>query len=487
MDYKKKLILCVSLAALNVFSALPAARADNAAQARQLLESMAARQPALKSYYAQFAPADTTPATDKAPLQPAAAEPLDAATKITVRPSTPENATSPILLRDALLQAYSRSPLRQTRQGLKSGDTIYTETATRFTPSMYGDSYSALGGFSSDPSEIGADPKTVSLEVSQPIYRSGAARASLAAFENRLRAQRALLQVKEQDFMISVTKAFMDVLRDQEILRKREELEDTPARIAQARRALDSSRAAFLELTGMPASDMARPQISAPLPASLEEALDQADYKNPAILYAHYRSAAAEAATRQVSGTMEPQIDLKGSLDRMYDSFGNEESNDSGVIGLRATIPLFSGTDPTLRAAEAKLIETERRHEVNSATRAARQQVIAAWEELTEAQSHRDRRGREVQMARDALALMPPHDPARQLAEEVYMKIYNDYVSADCDSVVAAQKVLAATGQLKLDPLLPEEERVQTAFALQNAATLPVYGDIQTAAADPEP
>lgn len=392
-------------------------------------------------------------------------------------------------LRAALAETYARNPaLEAARAELRAVDETYSQAVSGFRPSVSGDASYISTHTDAGAVAAGADPKVIELEVTQPLYRGGSTVASVKRSESVIKAQRALLHVTEQQILLNAVTAFMDVLRDQQLLdlnlnnekvlrnhleasRQRFKLGDvtrtdvsqSESRLADAvadrvaaEGQLKKSRAAFESVIGLPPDNLEAPAVNLPLPASLEQALAEADTKNPAIIYAHYITVAAEAGTRSISGELLPQIDLTGGIGRTYDTAGGASRADDTSLALRATIPIFSGGGSVYsRIRQARQVEEQRKMETRDTLRGVRENVIEAWEELASARAERDARLAQIEAAKTALEgvqLERDYGSRTTLdlldAEQEYLDAQTAHVTAERDHVVAAYGLLAAVGQM---------------------------------------
>jgi len=162
------------------------------------------------------------------------------------------------------------------------------------------------------------------LRVRQPLYTGGRVSAQTKQAENLVQAQRAQLTASEQQVLLEAVVAYMDVLRDESVVkldgdheknlqsqlasvRRRVtagELTDTDAAQSQSRLAnataervqaesnLNASRATYVRVVGAPPTAVAMPDMPADLPATVDEAVaDSASH--PSIVAAQYSESAA--------------------------------------------------------------------------------------------------------------------------------------------------------------------------------------------------
>jgi len=214
-------------------------------------------------------------------------------------------------LTDAIALAYQTNPtLQQQRATQRATDESVVQAKTAFRPTAT---------LSADVTESQSDPNGgvrvessgsgATLSISQPLYTGGKASANLTAAEADVLASREGLRNIEQNVLIGVIQAYVDVRRDQERLRISQEnvevlnrqLDESNARFevgeitrtdvaqSQARRAaaqaalssaqaqLSISRASYAAIVGQNPTDLvAEPSQAALLPPSVEQAFDAA-------------------------------------------------------------------------------------------------------------------------------------------------------------------------------------------------------------------
>ncbi len=166
-----------------------------------------------------------------------------------------------------------------------------------------------------------------------------------------VQAGREDLRTIEQTTLLDAATAYMNVVRDQAVVRLREnnvtvlteQLKQTKDRFnvgevtrtdvaqAEARRSsaiadlnvaqsnLKSSRATYEQVIGHPPSNLVTPpSILHVLPQSLDEAMTLGDGENPVILGAVYQEEASLYAVNQIIGELLPQVSLEASYTQRF-------------------------------------------------------------------------------------------------------------------------------------------------------------------------
>lgn len=404
--------------------------------------------------------------------------------------SADKNAATAFTLQQALAEAYRNNPdLKASRAELRAVDESYAQALSGYRPSVTGETGYASSHTDGDTRSNGSDPKTITVEVVQPLYRGGTTGANVRGSDYQIKAQRALLQVKEQEVLLTGVSAYLAVIRDQKIVelntnnesvlknhldasRQRFKLGDiTKTDVSQSESRLAAavadrvaaegnykkSRADFERVIGVTADNLIAPATMLAAPASLEDAIAEAEKSNPSLAFARFSSSAQEATTRSISGELLPQLDLSGSVGRTYDpSSSSDNYEDDSTIALRATVPFYSGGGSTYsRVRQSRQIEAQRRLEINDSERAARQNTISAWETLVAANAQQRAREAQIEAAKTALngvKLETDYGSRTTLdlldAEQEYLDAQVAEVIALHDKIVASYSLLAATGGL---------------------------------------
>ncbi|MGZ9096673.1 MAG: TolC family outer membrane protein [Micavibrio sp.] len=281
----------------------------------------------------------------------------------------------------------------------------------------------------------GSTEKSMGLSASQPVYRGGRTVAETGSARNAIMAQRAFLMATEQDILLQVVTAYMNVIRDQSlydlalnnkdvIARQleasnarfevgdvtRTDVSQSEARLAEseANRVdalgnLRSSLAVYQRVTGLPPGDLRFPDLTLPIPATLDEAVVMAEDYNPVVLAADFLRHSAEKDIDTVFGELLPEIGLFGTYNHTIDpSPGTSDDQTTSAIGISATVPLYEAGSTRSRVRTAKHIAQQRRIEVHEAQRLARQQTISSWEDLLASQAEILSRKAQVEASRIA-------------------------------------------------------------------------------------
>ena len=168
----------------------------------------------------------------------------------------------------------------------------------------------------------------VGVSVSQNVWTAGRTSRAIDQARASVLAGRENLREIEQSVMLSVIQAYVNVTRDMEILRIRQEnltvlqrqLEETSARfevgeitrtdvaqaeasqaqseadLANAQAQLSTSRAAYAAVVGQSPADLEAAPVLPEVPSDFDVAIETVLQRNPAVLAATYQLQSAEAA-----------------------------------------------------------------------------------------------------------------------------------------------------------------------------------------------
>ena len=287
--------------------------------------------------------------------------------------------------------------------------------------------------------------------------------------------------------------AFVDVVRDQSVVRLREsnvhvltrELTATEARRAarevtrtdvaqakarraraisqldQARANLKSSRAAFEKAAGHPPTHLSPPTPPGKfLPRSLEEALAVGEKENPNVVAALYREQAARHTIERIRGELLPEVRLEASYQNRFNAATTLHEQEVGTVSGRLTVPLYEGGETYARVRAAKHTHISRLQEIEQARSETQATVTQAWSRYgaTRAQLKSDQV--QVEANRTALEGVREEERVGQRtlldllnAEQELLDAEVQLVITRRDLIVAAYTLIAQTGRLNAEEL----------------------------------
>lgn len=400
-------------------------------------------------------------------------------------------------LQDVLRSTYDANPtLQATRAQLQATQERLPQAQAGWKPSAAASaSATYIDSKTGSAASVDTVEKSIGIDASQPVYRGGRTTADIDSAKNAIMAQRAFMIAKEQEVLLQVATAYMDVLRDQSlhdlavnnkdvIARQldatktrfdvgdvtRTDVSQSQARLAGTEstrvRALGNLRgslAVLQQVSGMPPATLAFPDITLPLPPTLDDTIAAAERYNPGVLAAKYIHSAAQKDIDSVFGELLPNVGLFGSVDYTADPIAATTSVDHQTIsafGIQASIPLYEAGATRSRIRAAKNTAMQRGIEISEATRLARQQAISNWENLQAAKSEITSRKAQVKAAalssegvgqESQLGTRTILDVLN--AEQELLDVKSALVTAQRNEVVASFALAGVLGMLNPDVL----------------------------------
>jgi outer membrane protein len=407
----------------------------------------------------------------------------------------PANAQS---LRDALASAYKYNPrLDAERARQRATDEEVSRAHSGYRPIVQGSADIGYNRTDTKPKGIGnsgeTHPKGYGVTASQPIFNGFRTINGVRVAEAVVRAGRETLRNIEQAVLLEAATAYVDVVRDQAIVKLREgnfevlsrELKATRDRFsvgevtrtdvaqAEARRAaalsaldrarsdLKSSRAAFERVIGYPPSTLReqRPPNKL-LPKSLPEAVDVTLKESPIIVSALYTEQAARHSVDQVWGELLPSIRVDASYQQRYDQSPAVDESESTTITGRLEVPLYEAGDVRARVRQAKHTHVSRMQQIEQARTEAKAATITAWSALTAARAQIEADQVQVSATGTALAGVREEERVGQRtlldvlnAEQEALNAQVQLATTKRNLVVASYALMASVGRLTIAEL----------------------------------
>jgi TolC family type I secretion outer membrane protein len=399
---------------------------------------------------------------------------------------------------EAMVSAYSSNPtLQAERARQRSTDELVPQALSGWRPTVNteGSIAKVWADDNASPSSEN-DPKSVAIGLSQPIFRGFKTINGTKAAEANVEAGKQSLLAIEQDILFQAIQAYMNVIRDRQIVGLRQQnvnvlrqqlnaaderfkvgeitrtdvaqarasLSEAQSNVASANATLAASVANYINVVGHKPGSLKYPRL-AKLPRNLEAAQAAASEINPNILAAAYVEEASNYNIEVVKGDLLPSASLDASATfNDNPSNGISRSENARIEGV-LTIPLYEAGRVYSSVREAKHVASQRRLEVIQAGRSVRESVSISWNNLAAAREII--RSAKEQVSASVLAL----DGVRQEylvgsrttldvldAETEVVTARIALVSAERDQIVAAYQILGSIGRLTARDLsLPVE------------------------------
>jgi outer membrane protein len=400
-------------------------------------------------------------------------------------------------LKQALGSAYRYNPrLDAARATLRATDEEVARANSGYRPTINGTADVGYLNTETKPGSAASGethPRGYAVTASQPVFRGFRTLNQVREAEATVRAGRETLRVVEQLVLLDAVTAYMDVLRDTNILRIREnnvsvltrELKATQERFAvgevtrtdvaqaEARRAaaisaldlarsnLKTSRGAYERHIGRPPTSLVEPNASERrLPRSLEEAISISARENPNVVVSLYREQASRHTVDRIWGELLPSFQVDASYGRRFDSSLTTDQSESTSVTGRLTVPFYTSGEVQARVRQAKHTHVARIQEIEQARADVQAVVVQSWSQLAAARAQLDSDNASVKAFRTALAGVREEEKVGQRtlldilnAEQELLNAEVNLISTKRNIIVATYNVLAAIGRLNIQEL----------------------------------
>ncbi|WP_395671147.1 TolC family outer membrane protein [Phenylobacterium sp.] len=345
------------------------------------------------------------------------------------------------------------------------------------------------------------------LNFSQPLWTGGRVASAVSAAQAEILAGRENLRRVESQVIGQVVQAYVDVRRDTEALRIRQQnvevlrrqLDESNARfevgeitrtdvaLSQARLAaaqaqlqsteaqLGNSRASYAAVVGRPPADLQpEPSLAYMMPATVDEAFTAAQEFNPQLRAQQFAEQASRARVSGARAERMPNVTAQASLDftnRVREDVWERDFYSRGsTVGVNVTVPLFAGGQISSRIRQSVERNNADRINIETQRRTVVQQVAQSWNQLTAARANIVSSAEQVRAAEIAaegtrqeqqVGLRTTIDVLN--AEQELRQAQLAVVTSRRDEYVAAASVLSAMGRLDARNLIPSEPQYDPA------------------------
>ncbi len=328
-------------------------------------------------------------------------------------------------LQEALASAYSSNPtLQAARAKLRATDENVPRALAGWRPTVvlqgsagYADGRSTLTD-QHVSANMDRNTGSAAATLSQPIYSGGRTRAATAQAENQVYAERARLLASEQQVLLDTVTAYVNVIRDQQVVKLNESnvsvlrrqlqatndrfrvgeitrtdvaqaearLSGSQADLATAQGNLQTSGAIYARLVGRAPGQLTAPQPLA-IPQINAHQVATASQNNPNVVAARFDEASARDSVDVQFSALMPQLSAQASSFRN----DNPSSPDTRLTGSQATlnlsVPLYQGGAEHAAVRQARQQAQQARQIVDEVRRQALAQATGSWETYTAAKA----------------------------------------------------------------------------------------------------
>lgn len=407
--------------------------------------------------------------------------------------TAPMSARAQNLL-EALALAYMNNPTIEARRArLRSVDEGVPQALSGWRPNVRFTAEAgklrrrtnATGGFGS-----GDDSRTIyngGFRITQNVYAGGTTEAEIKQAKHKVSAERARLMATEQGVLLDAVTAYMDVFREEAVLRlninneqvlsrqlqatrdrfnvgevTRTDVAQAESRLArataeriQAEGDLEVSRAVFEQIVGVKPTAVPNPGYPTVLPVRMDEAVNLARDGNPAVISATFDERASRAFVEAVKGELLPSVDLVGDASRSRNQGTPDRTVGDITVVAELTVPIYQQGAVSSRIRQAIQLAGESQLQVEEARRAAIEGAKSGFEQLLTARASIQSRKAEVRAAKIALEGVEQEAAVGSRtvldvldAEQELLDSQVSLVLDQRDAIVTSYELLAAVGRL---------------------------------------
>jgi len=393
---------------------------------------------------------------------------------------------------DAAFQNTETDITGSTPQKVKRCDAATAALEPAFCASLLASqaNFGQNGNFSSDGV---THPRGYAVTLSQPIFEGFQNLNAIRQAKATVQAGREGLRAVEQTTLLNAVTAYVDVVRDQAVVKLRqtnvdvltEQLRQTKDRFnvgevtrtdvaqAEARRSdaitqlyaaqanLKASRATYEQVIGHPPSNLIHPPtIVSLLPSRLEDAMTLGDGENPVILNVVYQEEASLYNVSEIEGELLPRVTLDAEYSQRFDQSNTLKEQQVTTVMGRVNVPLYQGGGVAARIRQAKETNNQLKKEVEDARLRVHADVISSWAVLQSTAS-------QIKSAQDALEAngiaLEGVKEEEKVGQRTTLDVLNaqleylgsqiQLVTAKRDRVVAEYSVYSSVGRLDAQSL----------------------------------
>lgn len=395
-------------------------------------------------------------------------------------------------LNQALSKAYNYNPQLSAEQArLRATDEDVARARSGYRPNLFLDGDVSVQDSNTRPpsaSDGRINPYGYSVTLTQPLFRGFRTVNGIRTAKAGVMAGRANLRTVEQGVLLDAVTAFMNVVRENAVLRLQNnnlsvlskqltatedrfsvgEVTTTDVAQARARRSaavsdlnlaranLKTARAEFRRIIGHDPKRLGRPgTISKYLPKTQAEALRIAMSEHPSIDAALFLEKSARHNVALIQGERLPEVNLQAQYSQNFDTSPFTDESSVGSVTARLSVPLYQGGEVYARIRQAKQIVLQRRAELRDARTFVRSNVISAWGQLLAARAQIEANRVAVRANRTALTGVREEEKVGQRtildvldAEQEFLNSQVALVTSERDVVVAEYNLYSALGRL---------------------------------------
>lgn len=399
----------------------------------------------------------------------------------------------------ALAKAYNlNSQLNSARAGVRVTDEGVAIAKSGYRPTVTGSAAIDYSNTHSRPRfgehrTIDLTTGSFGVEIRQSLFDGFQTKNNVAAADARVRAQQQGLRNTEQNILFDASSAYMDVIRDRQVvvLRQRnlEFLEEqvraarsrfdvgegtrtdvaqaeadrslAVAQLSSAKATALSSAATYRQLIGEEPNSLKMPSpLSKLLPKSLGQAVALAQEQHPAIIANEHLVDVAAFTVKSTEGQLLPQVSASAGISQDFrdsspDLTAQNGNTTSAGVGLQLIVPIYQGGRTSAQVRQSKESLGQARIEVDVSRDQVRQAITSAWNQYEAARESVVANRETVSAAQLALnGVIEERNVGQRTTLDVLeaqADVINSQInvaSSEHDVVVASYAILSAVGRL---------------------------------------
>ncbi|MBO5039423.1 MAG: TolC family outer membrane protein [Alphaproteobacteria bacterium] len=330
-------------------------------------------------------------------------------------------------LEAALAKAYEYNPvLKAARASAGAVDETVALAKAGYRPTLsvqggYTDSkINSNGAINGVPQKVvDGYNRTLQATISEPVFSGFKTINSISAAKSNVKAAHANLMAMEQNVLLNAATAYLDVLRDEAIVKLqknnekllKKELDETRERfhvgevtttdVSQAEASyasaqsgrisaegnLEASKAVYKQIIGEDPKKISDPkEIEKMFPKSLDGALDYAKTHNYALSAAKHTLKARKYDVKTNKGDLLPSVNAYATAGRLKSQnylYDKNPTNDSVEVGVNFSMPIYNAGTSRAKIRQSKYYRWQAREDVLNAQDELYSDITSYWEYLS--------------------------------------------------------------------------------------------------------
>ena len=424
-------------------------------------------------------------------------------------------------LADALASAYEHSGLlMQNRSLLRAADEDVAVSLSALRP-IVGWTAKAERSFSKyenalntpNTTHLSATEATIGLSASLLIYDGGSSKLAVEAAKETVLATRQQLVSIEQQVLLGAVQAYMNVVRDAQIVELRRnnlrlvarelqaakdrfevgEVTRTDVALAEAQLAggranlavaqgnLMASKEQYAAAVGHKPGSLRAPGGLPQVPGKVDEARAIAERRHPDLAAVQHGIQAAEYGVQRARAAMGPSVKLQGTYGYTRDLNNDQYFSQGGTVSLGLEQPIYRGGQLSALVRQAMANRDAQRGRLHATRNTVRQQAGSAWAGFASAKAQLTASGQQIEAAR--IAFEGVREEAKLgsrttldvlIAEQDLLDAESNRITARASEVTAAYSVLASMGLMTAENLKLKVERYDPEAYYNLVKTAPI-------------